>query len=44
MSNYEIDERKTDIIVYGSDIPKTVEIFTIKKKISGLSDNKRDIE
>ena len=38
LSNYEIDERKTDIIVYGSDIPKTVEIFIVSKKISGLSD------
>lgn len=38
LSNYEIDSRKTDLIPYGSDIPKTVEIYIVSRKISGLSD------
>lgn len=38
LSNYEIESRKTDIIVYGSDIPETVEIYVVSKKIEGLSD------
>lgn len=37
LSNYEIEERKTEVIPYGSDIPETVEIYIVSKKISGLS-------
>ena len=38
LSNYEVDERKTEIIPYGSDIPETVQIYIVSKKISGLSE------
>lgn len=38
LSNYEIEPRKTELIPYGSDIPKTVEIYIVSKKIEGLSD------
>ena len=38
LSNYEIEDRKTEIIPYGSDISETVEIYMVTKKISGLSD------
>lgn len=38
LSNYEIETRKTEIIPYGSDIPETVEIYLVSKKIAGLSD------
>ena len=38
LSNYEVEKRKTEIILYGSDIPKTVETYIVSKKISGLSD------
>ena len=37
LSNYEIEERKTEVIPYGSDIPETVETYIVSKKISGLS-------
>lgn len=37
LSNYVIEERKTEVIPYGSDIPETVEIYIVSKKISGLS-------
>ena len=38
LSDYEIEERKTEIIPYGSDIPETVEIYIVTKKIAGLSE------
>lgn len=38
LSNYEVEERKTEIIPYGSDVPETVETYIVSKKISGLSD------
>ena len=38
LSNYEVEERKTEIIPYGSDVPETVETYVVSKKISGLSD------
>ena len=38
LSNYEIENRKTEIIEYGSDIPKTVKTYIVTKKISGLSE------
>lgn len=38
ISNYEVEERKTEIIPYGSDIPETVQIYIVSKKISGLSE------
>lgn len=38
LSDYEIEERKTDVILYGSDIPQTVEAFIVSKKIAGLSE------
>ena len=38
LSNYEISKRNTELIPYGSDIPKTVEIYIVSKKIEGLSD------
>lgn len=38
LSNYEIEPRKTELILYGSDISKTVEIYIVSKKIEGLSD------
>lgn len=37
LSNYDIDKRITDVIVYGSDIPETVEMYILSKKIAGLS-------
>lgn len=37
LSNYEIEERKTELILYDSDIPETVENYIVSKKISGLS-------
>lgn len=38
LSNYEVEQRKTEIIPYGSDIPETVQTYIVSKKISGLSD------
>lgn len=38
LSNYEVENRKTEIIPYGSDIPETVEMYIVSKKISGLSE------
>lgn len=38
LSNYEVEPRNTELIPYGSDIPKTVEIYIVSKKIEGLSD------
>lgn len=38
LSDYEVESRKTDIIVFGSDVPETVEIYAVTKKIEGLSD------
>ena len=38
LSNYEVEERKTEIIPYGSDIPETVQIYIVSKKILGLSE------
>jgi integrase/recombinase XerD len=38
LSDYEIEARKTEVIPYGSDIPETVEVYIVSKKISGLSD------
>lgn len=38
LSNYEVEERKTEIIPYGSDIPETVQNYIVSKKISGLSE------
>lgn len=38
LSDYEVEERKTEIIPYGSDLPETVETYIVSKKISGLSD------
>ena len=38
LSNYEVEQRKTEIITYGSDIPETVQTYIVSKKISGLSD------
>ncbi len=38
LSNYEIEQRKTEIIVYGSDLPETVQNYIVAKKIAGLSD------
>lgn len=38
LSNYDINKRETELIVYGSDIPETVENYIVSKKISGLSD------
>lgn len=38
LSNYEIGERKTEMILYGSDIPETVQNYIVSKKIAGLSD------
>ena len=32
LSDYEIEERKTEIIPYGSDVPETVEIYIVTKK------------
>ena len=37
LSNYEIEKRETEIIVYGSDVPETVKAYIVAKKISGLS-------
>lgn len=38
LSDYEIEGRKTDLIPYGSDVPETVKIYVVTKKIAGLSD------
>ncbi len=38
LSNYEVEQRKTEIIPYGSDIPETVQTYIVSKKIAGLSD------
>lgn len=38
LSNYEISKRETSIIPYGSDVPETVKIYIVSKKIAGLSE------
>ena len=38
LSYYEVEQRKTEIIPYGSDIPETVQTYIVSKKISGLLD------
>lgn len=38
LSDYEVEKRKTEIIPYGSDIPETVQIYIVAKKIAGLSE------
>lgn len=36
--NYTISKKETDLVVYEQEIPKTVEIYMVSKKISGLSE------
>ena len=38
LSDYEIESRKTEVAVYEFQIPSTVEIYIVSKKIAGLSD------
>ena len=38
LSDYEIESRKTEVAVYEYQIPNTVEIYIVSKKIAGLSD------
>lgn len=38
LSNYEVNKRETDVIVYGSDLPETVQNYIVSKKIAGLSE------
>lgn len=38
LSDYEIESRKTDVVVYEYQIPSSVEIYIVSKKIAGLSD------
>ena len=38
LSDYEIESRKTDVVAYEFQIPSTVEIYIVSKKIAGLSD------
>ena len=38
LSEYEIESRKTELIIYEYQIPNTVDIYIVSKKISGLSD------
>lgn len=38
LSNYEIESRKTEVAIYEYQIPNTVEIYIVSKKIAGLSD------
>lgn len=38
LSDYEVEKRNAEIIIYGSDVPETVETYIVSKKISGLSD------
>lgn len=38
LSNYDVSKRRTEMIVYGSDIPETVQNYIVSKKIAGLSD------
>lgn len=38
LSDYEIESRKTELVIYEYQIPNTVEIYIVSKKISGLSD------
>ena len=37
LSNYEIDQRKTEIVQYGMPIPESVQNYIVSKKIAGLS-------
>ena len=39
LSNYEIEQRKTEIIQYGMSIPESVQNYIVSKKIAGLSKN-----
>ena len=36
LSDYEIESRKTEVAVYEYQIPNTVEIYILSKKIFGL--------
>ena len=38
LSNYEIEQRKTEIIKYGMPVPETVQNYIVSKKIAGLSE------
>ena len=38
LSDYEVEKRNTEIILYGYDVTETVETYIVSKKISGLSD------
>lgn len=38
LGDYEIQERQTEVILYNSDIPETVKIYIVTKKIEGLSE------
>ena len=38
LSNYEVETRKTDIVLYNFEIPETVKMYIVTKKISGLSE------
>ena len=37
-SGYDISKKETSLTVYSQPIPKTVEIYIVSKKISGLSE------
>ena len=37
-NNYEISKKETDLVVYEQDVPETVKIYIVSKKISGLSE------
>lgn len=43
LGNYEITDRKTDVIPYNSDIPESVQIYLVSKKIYGLSQKSLDL-
>lgn len=37
-NNYDISKKETNLVVYEQEIPETVEIYIVSKKISGLSE------
>lgn len=38
LSDYEIENRKTDVVEYEYHVPESVQIYIVSKKIAGLSD------
>ena len=38
-NNYDISKKETELVVFEREIPETVEIYLVSKKIAGLSEN-----